>query len=276
MTKARNFTLVMGAVLLVLFAGSVASAVQMQSSNNNSAVTGIAGGNVLVDQSSDGGGNGAPDQAFEALYAGYDSEGADDFDVTDAAGWDITGLNITGTHTSGGAVGFGNLFYYDDNGGLPADSPIAGCDFPLLADFVDSAGSIAYNHSVCNLGPGTYWVSQAVRQDFLVGGQHFWSNRTILTGNPGVWRNPGDGFALGCTDWTSMTTCGVGGGTSPDFLFQLIGNLRDTTTGGTGGTGGSGGTGGGGVPAVGPFGLMMMVLALGGGSGYVLARRRNS
>jgi hypothetical protein len=50
-----------------------------------------------------------------------------------------------------------------------------------------------------------------------------------------VWRNPNDGFESGCTTFTAMTTCGVGGGVSPDFLFQIVGTV-----------------GGGGVPYVPP------------------------
>ena len=54
-----------------------------------------------------------------------------------------------------------------------------------------------------------------------------------------------------------MPTCGVGGG-HPDFLFQILGVDASGQP----------------VPAVSPSGLLLIVLALGGGSGWVLARRR--
>jgi len=46
-----------------------------------------------------------------------------------------------------------------------------------------------------------------------------------------MWRNPGNGFATGCSDWTRRTTCGVGG--EPDFVFRLRGQ---EASGGGGGT----------------------------------------
>jgi len=51
--------------------------------------------------------------------------------------------------------------------------------------------------------------------------------------------------------------------TGEDFLFELSG------WGGCGGCGGGEGQ----IPAINPFGAVLMVLALGGGSAYVLRRR---
>ena len=51
----------------------------------------------------------------------------------------------------------------------------------------------------------------------------------MQSNSPAAWRNPGDGFASGCTDWGTIVTCGVGGGVDPDVLFQILG-----TTGGGG------------------------------------------
>jgi hypothetical protein len=149
--------------------------------------------------------------------------------------------------------------FYADAGGTPAASPVAGCDYQGVTDYTDTAGDLSINlDPPCVLNNGTFWVAQEVRQDFLTAGQHFWGNRTIQTGNEGVWRNPGDGFGLGCIDWTPQTTCGVGGGTSPDFLFELTEPENFTMF----------------TPAVGPFGRLMTLLALGAGSAYVFSRRR--
>jgi hypothetical protein len=127
----------------------------------------------------------------------------------------------------------------------------------------DAAGDLSINLSPpCVLNNGTYWVAQQVRQDYLTAGQRPWGNRSIQNGSESVWRNPGNGFDVGCTDWTPQTTCGVGGGVSPDLLFELLGGEGDssstTTTTGT--------------PAMGPFGILMTTLAIAGA--YALARRR--
>lgn len=68
---------------------------------------------------------------------------------------------------------------------------------------------------------GIYWVGIQVNQDYATHGQHFWSNRTVMSNNESVWVNPGDGFGSGCTTFTPQTTCGVGGGTNPDFLYTI-------------------------------------------------------
>lgn len=256
MMKAKYFVLLVGAVLLV----GTASAATMSPIGSDPTPAAFTATAVLYDQTSDPSGNGAPDQAFEVTYAAYDAEGADDFEVTDAEGWDVDGANTPG---SGGGSAFVNVAFYADAGGVPAATAETGCDYDGLTSYTDTVGDLEITFDVCNLGPGLYWYNQMVRQDFNPNGQHFWSNRSVASNNPAVWRNPGDGFASGCVDWEQMQICGVGGG-EPDFLFQILGEVRDP------------GTTSGGVPAVGPFGMLMMVLALGGGSGYVLARRRRS
>jgi hypothetical protein len=259
MMKVRNVSLLVGAAV-VLFSSSIVPAVQM-TKNKPGAVSAPhfpSGGAPLYTQLDGDSGDGAPDQEFEALYAAYNSEGADDFTVSGGP-WNVGGVNTPGI--GGGSIHV-NIVFYADAGGTPAASPVAGCDYQGVTDYVDAAGDLSINLvPPCNLGDGTFWVAQEVRQDFTTSGQHFWSNRSIQTGNPGQWRNPGNGFGLGCTDWTPMTTCGVGGGVAPDFLFELVDDTIGTT--GTSGT-----------PAVGPFGMLMTVLALGGGSAYVIARRR--
>jgi hypothetical protein len=89
--------------------------------------------------------------------------------------------------------------------------------------------------AACELGAGTYWLAVSVDVDFGVGGQIFWSTRTVQSNALAAWRNPGDGFASGCTDWGTIPSCGVGGGVDPDVLFQILGT-----------------EGGGGVPAAPP------------------------
>ena len=51
------------------------------------------GGGVLFDQSGTTV-NGAPSQNFESSFDQYDAQGADDFVVTDAAGWTVSGFNF--------------------------------------------------------------------------------------------------------------------------------------------------------------------------------------
>ena len=50
-------------------------------------------GTVLYDQTGVAE-NGAPAQNFQSAYDPYDSVGADDFVVTDAEGWTVSGFNF--------------------------------------------------------------------------------------------------------------------------------------------------------------------------------------
>lgn len=102
-------------------------------------------------------------------------------------------------------------------------------------------------------------MAQEVRQDSATQPEHLWAGRTVQSDNAAVWRNPDDGYGTGCVDWTPQAACGVGGD-FPDFMFQIYGVENEGIQ----------------VPAIGPVGLLLIVMALGGGCGYVPARRRRS
>jgi len=181
---------------------------------------------VLYDQTDNAGANGAPDQDFEASFDAYDAEGADDFNVDWPDGWVIQQVNTVGTTgTPGGALVDVNV--YSDNSGTPLGGSMV-CSYNDVTPTTDNLGALTVDLPTdCNVPTGVHWLAIQVNQNFGTFGQHFWSNRTTQTGNAGHWRNPGDGFATGCLDWTPMTTCGVGGGVNPDFLFSIVGMLGE-------------------------------------------------
>lgn len=223
------------------------------------------GAMVLYDQTDNASGNGAPDQDFEAAYDAYDSEAADDFDVDWPDGWDVSGINTVGT-TGGGASTSVDVTFIADNGGTPLGGTEV-CSYVDVTDYTDNAGSLSINlDPICHLPMGLHWVAIQTEQSFGASGQHFWSNRASDTNAPGHWRNPGDGFGNGCTDWAvAGATCGVGGGFN-DLLFQVVGTLGappppdDPTIE---------------VPTLGQFGIAALILAL-LGAGVTRLRRRDS
>lgn len=182
---------------------------------------------ILYDQTTNPSANGAPDQDFEAGFEIYDSEAADDFEVLETEGWTITQINTVGTTGTAGGSTVDLTIHADstivtEGFNLPG-APV--CSYTAIVPS-DSAGSFQISlPTSCVVGPGRYWVAIQTNQAFGTNGQHFWSNRTTQSNSPAVWRNPGDGFASGCTDWSPMTSCGVGGGTNPDFLFQVVGTV---------------------------------------------------
>lgn len=249
----KNFAIVLG-VALVLVAGSFSMAAMNSKMAYSGAATG-SGGDVLYSQLDDPSGSAFTDQTFEAPYAGYDGTGADDFVVT-GFGWNISVIATPGSQTNAGSNPFFiNQAFYADAAGLPG-AILADCDFPGNTDFASAGDGDIVANVDCDAAAGTAWVSQSVRQDFNPFGQHFWATQASTAGTEYVWRNPGNGFGNNCLDWgPSNAVCGLGG---LDVMFELLGVVEIPPP----------------TPAVGPFGVAVLILALGSGSAYVLRRRR--
>lgn len=219
-------SLLASGIAAAVFAMSSAGAAVLNNSNAGTAAQpsfpAPAGGSVILyDQTDSAAGNGAPAQNFEAAYDAYDSEGADDF-VVPAGGWTIDQVNLVTTVGTPLAT-TASVTFYADAGGVPSGTP--SCSYPSAPANVAAGGTTITLPTTCALGAGTYWVAAIVNVDFATNGQLFWSNRSVQSNSLAVWRNPGDGFGSGCTTFTAMTTCGVGGGTNPDFLFQIVGTV---------------------------------------------------
>lgn len=225
---------------------------------------------LLYDQTDNPSGNGAPDQNFEAAFDIYDSEAGDDFEVTFADGWTIDQVTTVGTQSTGGSATSVDVFFYGDAAGFPDTGAGANCSYLGVVPTSQTAGSYVVDlPTSCILPTGFFWLTMISNQTFGGGnGQHFWSNRTTQNFSGGVWRNPGDGFGSGCTDFDRQTTCGVGGGTNPDFLFQLLGA-----------EGGAGGGGGGDVlaiPTLDVVGLIALLALLAGAALFLMRRKATS
>ncbi len=221
---------------------------------------------LLYDQTDMASGNGAPDQNFEAAFDGYDSEGGDDFEVTFADGWTIEQVTTVGTFSTTGPTASVDVFFYADAAGFPDTGAGALCTYPGVVPTSQTMGSYVLDlPAPCILPMGFYWVTLISNLDFGTAGQHFWSNRTTQSFSGGVWRNPGDGFGSGCTAFDRQTTCGVGGGTNPDFLFQILGQ-----------EGGAGGGGGGdilAIPTLDVVGLIALLALLAGAALFLMRRK---
>lgn len=76
------------------------------------------------------------------------------------------------------------------------------------------------------LGGGIYWLSCRVRED-VADGQWFWEESSAADLSLAHWINPGNGFAVGATDWTDIQT--ALGSKSSGFTFELCGTEATTT-----------------------------------------------
>jgi hypothetical protein len=156
---------------------------------------------------------------------GFNSEAADDI-VVPSGGWEIGGIFVGGQYFNGpGSADSVDVIVRGDNAGLPDDANIL-CSYLGYGIENDAAADLSIELSpTCSLAEGTYWLSVVVNMPRNPNGQYGWEFTTARTGSAGAWRNPGDAFGTGCTDWTLLDQCAAlaGGGITEDFAFQLYG-----------------------------------------------------
>ena len=161
-------------------------------------------------------------QEFEAGFAAYSCEGADDFVVPTT--WTIQTVTIWGTrwNGTGAATNIVNVNFYNDNGGVPANSPFQ--SFIHLA-CTNSGVWPAITYTIAlpsnvTLAPGTYWLGVAERADFGTVGQFGRCPVSTVTNTQFYWINPGGGFGYG-TGW--IPGSGFTGQAPQDLSFRLEG-----------------------------------------------------
>ena len=177
---------------------------------------------VLYDQTANGNGSLGTAQDFDAAYDAYDAEGADDFVVTWTDGWLVEQVGIVAGYwnatPAGPAASIDVVFYSDASG---PGSAVAGCTYMNNGYTDDGANNFLMDFSAtpCFLPQGIYWVGiQGNMHGDL--GQFGFGYADPQVGAGAMWRNPGDGFASGCTSWASVATCITGG---PDYAFAILG-----------------------------------------------------
>lgn len=186
---------------------------------------------VLYDQTSLVGTQNFPSQEFEESRIQFNSQGADDFTVPDSMTWSISEVSVIGAYRQGDgpATNVDVRFYVDDNG-RPGSRILSYTDLSVDSD-VDGDLTVTLSPSAI-LPAGTYWVSFLVDMDALVEGQWFWTKQATEApiGAELHWRNPGNGFGLGCTTWQPLNTvCGDDGGF--DASFRLGGEAAEMFVG---------------------------------------------
>ena len=170
-------------------------------------------------------------QDFEPAFDAFDAQGADDFVIPAGQTWSIEGVDVDGEYNGGPADSF-HVFFYNNSASLPGTLVCSRLANPFIVGPTAGDAVITLT-SPCALGAGTYWVSVMARQDFGPAGQWFWQNRTVQSGNPSAWQNPGGGWGTGCATWGVKTTC-IPVQVGPDQVFRLNGiivpvDLQDFT-----------------------------------------------
>jgi hypothetical protein len=170
-----------------------------------------------------------PSQRFVPPSA-FDAESAEDFQVFDAQGWTIGEFKFE-LGLVGSEPAMVDIRIYPDNNGQPGEPAL--CSYDGVAGTVHGFEQPVLRvplQTACSLGQGRYWLS-VVRSD---GSGMRWADGSpnpfpppFVLGAHGHWRNPGDAFGTGCTDWSDITTCLVDGepigGSGEQFKFQICG-----------------------------------------------------
>ncbi len=181
---------------------------------------------ILLDQTSSPGTSGV--LTMHNLDAGsesYDTEMADDFQVP-AGGWAVAEVSIGSFYQSGTTTvtpsTAGNIVFYSDSAGSPG-AAISGCTYSSIPLTYNSGTgySTLILPTECALPAGTFWM--AFSGDLAYSAENggvYVVQQTTTSGLSAIWRNPGDGFSSGCTNWTVLTSCGFSAG---DMTFVLRG-----------------------------------------------------
>jgi hypothetical protein len=178
---------------------------------------------ILWNQYNNISGSALSSQNFEAAYDGYDDFFADDFVVPSGQAWAVLAADVDGTYAGyPGPVRSFNLFVYADNGGMPG-ALVAQAPNSVYAPVGAATFRIRASSPLILRRPGTYWFTAQANMDFGTGGQWYWSQRTVQTGNPSMWQNPNGAFGV-CQTWGVATGCT--GTVDPDATFRLFGVSR--------------------------------------------------
>ncbi|MBN8480159.1 MAG: hypothetical protein J0L88_01070 [Xanthomonadales bacterium] len=214
----------------VLAAGSAQTMTQRAAGARPASTAGIPA--ALYDQTSNNSGWGFWAQDQEPANAAFSSEIADDF-IVPAGGWRITSITTianayNATQKLVVSPGPMNVRILGNTGGnLPDEANVACGPYSALPINWNPTTEVATITlpAACELAPGHYWLALSNRLDYGIEGVTYnpWL-RDGVTNQPAVWRQPGNGFGSGCTNWAPLQSCnGPWQPANPDLLFSLIG-----------------------------------------------------
>jgi len=170
-------------------------------------------------------------QNFETQFDAYDCQAADDFVVPEGETWVLKTIEAIGTHFDGiGPLRSMHVTVHRDSGERPArpgeilmdvaEAPVEKIGCELCGSYL-----VTLPEPV-ELAPGRHWVALQGNIDFNDSGEWGWEAAKTQRGKPGLWRNPGGAFGVGCTDYRRQVRCIGDSGQASDYLFALHGKRR--------------------------------------------------
>ncbi|HUS17748.1 MAG TPA: S-layer homology domain-containing protein, partial [Chloroflexia bacterium] len=166
-------------------------------------------GRTLVAHDEPGPLSGTTSQQFEPLFEAYTAEAAVLFTATGITGesWAIDQITALGSYFNGpGPAASVTVRFYGDIG-LPDPLLVTRANLPY-----DNGST--YGDLIIPLEPAVvlpagqhYWVSVQANMNLGDAGQWFWQNAGLYSQTYAAWRNPGNGFRLGCPIWQYRANC---------------------------------------------------------------------
>jgi len=207
----------MGAMIVVLLA--VAAGPSHAAGNEADA--------VLWSQDDDDSFTGLTSQNFESSFDAYDCQAADDFVVPRGEVWAVRKVRARGFYGGvGGPADSENVVFYRSAGGVPAEEVASFMAVVGVEEGGEGSGMfLVALPETLKLKAGRYWLSVQVNMDYNTNGAWSWEWRTSQNGKPAVWKNPGDGFDTGCTNYRPEAEC-VDFRGGPDHMFELLGSRK--------------------------------------------------
>ena len=237
----RKTGLLTAAAVIGLTAGAMSAGAAPQAMVNGAKVQTLsrptAGLTVLWNQNSPNSAAVDSQNFTSGSYSTYNDAAADDFIVPTGHIWTLNEVDVSGLYFNGsGPASSVNITIYHNKPGrggaidTPGTALTRGIYVKLTC--TDTSGSFACtlpgygtNHSKhLTLIANHYWVSVVANCSYQGGcGEWGWSQNSTITDDKAEWENPRGGFALGCTTWNIVSTCG-GSQYVGDFAFQLQGS----------------------------------------------------
>lgn len=168
-----------------------------------------------------------------ANYAGAVPEGAmeahgtDDFEVTAAEGWTVTGFDFVMCCTEDLETWTGvvDVFVYPlDPQGLPSATPLCSAPAATIAwdpKDITSTGHADLPHP-CVLRPGKYWLAAAGSERTY---NWYAYDDQGPRGQSALWRAPGGSYGEPCRDWQPVYKCHRTALTDVKFNFRVLGHV---------------------------------------------------
>src|SRR5437867_12777849 len=149
------------------------------------------------------------------------AEAADNFVVAGGATCTVTEVDIRSPPGFTAPTSTAVNFYIDNGSGFPGTQVYTSSGLAVTGnpDYIITLTVPAV------LTSGTYWVSAVG----TISGTNWYREGRSITNNTfsTAWRNPGNGYGTGCTDWGRLTQCiGINW---PDQMFRIVGTLGGAT-----------------------------------------------